>query len=347
MNQHNKHRLTIAVVSALTMVALVSTADARGGKRFVASDHSATSQQQTTNDATQQEAMPGEVESVAPAYPVVSTNLVRNSAQQAASDLSMNVNTSNRLLMRPGVNQMIPIAMYHPNRIVTPFKHPSVISTTLSGGTKENECGEVCVRGNVVYISTDKNYPVTAFITEKGNDAVALSLTMIPKRIPPREVELRVPDDIQEKISVGATVTGSETQAEAWEMSMPFVEMVREGFHLMAKGEVPPGYSLRNVRRSDVLPVCRQEGLSVRFKEGQVLVGSKLNVFVGVAENIGRTPVEFREQNCGNWNVAAVAAWPLKVLRPGQKSEVFVAVRPDEKPIPGTVRKSLINREFN
>ena len=249
--------------------------------------------------------------------------------------------------MRPGVNQMIPIAMYHPNRIVTPFKHPQVISTTLTGGTKENDCGEVCVRGNVVYVSTDKNYPVTAFITEKGNDGVALSLTMIPKRIPPREVELRVPDDIQEKIATGGAVTGSESQAEAWETSMPFVETVREAFHLIAKGEVPPGYTLRNIRSSDALPVCKQPGLAVRFKGGQMLIGSKLNFYVGVIENIGRTPVEFREQHCGNWNVAAVAAWPLKVLRPGQKSEVYVAVRPDEQPIAGSVRKPLINREFN
>lgn len=337
MNHQQNKRLTVVMAVAVALFTMAGAADARKGG---ATGNGLSSHQ----SASQSEAVEA---SDIPAYPMVSTQLVRNSAAQAADDLSMAVNNSTRLLMRPGVNQMIPIAMYHPNRIVTPFKHPQVISTTLSGGTKENECGEVCVRGNVVYISTDKNYPVTAFITEKGNDGVALSLTMIPKRIPPREVELRVPDDVQEKIASGGAVVGSETQAEAWETSMPFVEMVREGFHVIAKGEVPPGYTLRNVRASDVLPVCRQNGLSVRFKGGQILVGSKLNVYVGVAENIGRTPVEFREQHCGNWNVAAVAAWPLKVLRPGQKSEIYVAVRPDEKPMAGSVRKSLISREYN
>ena len=316
MNHQQNKRLTVVMAVAVALFTMAGAADARKGG---AAGNGLSSHQ----SASQSEAVEA---SDIPAYPMVSTQLVRNSAAQAADDLSMAVNNSTRLLMRPGVNQMIPIAMYHPNRIVTPFKHPQVISTTLSGGTKENECGEVCVRGNVVYISTDKNYPVTAFITEKGNDGVALSLTMIPKRIPPREVELRVPDDVQEKIASGGAVVGSETQAEAWETSMPFVEMVREGFHLIAKGEVPPGYTLRNVRASDVLPVCRQNGLSVRFKGGQILVGSKLNVYVGVAENIGRTPVEFREQHCGNWNVA---------------------VRPDEKPMAGSVRKSLISREYN
>ncbi len=223
MNHQQNKRLTVVMAVAVALFTMAGAADARKGG---AAGNGLSSHQ----SASQSEAVEA---SDIPAYPMVSTQLVRNSAAQAADDLSMAVNNSTRLLMRPGVNQMIPIAMYHPNRIVTPFKHPQVISTTLSGGTKENECGEVCVRGNVVYISTDKNYPVTAFITEKGNDGVALSLTMIPKRIPPREVELRVPDDVQEKIASGGAVVGSETQAEAWETSMPFVEMVREGFHLI------------------------------------------------------------------------------------------------------------------
>ena len=286
-----------------------------------------------------------------PQYPLVSTDLVRNSAAKARKDAAGSVGTSvneaSSILMRPGVNAMIPIAMFHPNRIVTPFKHPQVISTTLSGGSKPEDCGEVCVRGNVVYISTDKTYPVTAFITEKGNDSLALSLTMIPKRIPPREVELRVPEEVQERIAVGSGVVGSNDEAEAWETSMPYVETIRQSFHLIAKGEVPPGYTLRKTRASDAVPACRQPGLAFDFKNGQVLLGSKLNVFVGVAENIGHSPVEFREQHCGHWNVTAVAAWPLKVLRPGQKTEVFVAMREDEKPAPGSVRKPLIDRQYN
>lgn len=285
-----------------------------------------------------------------PSYPKVSADLVKQSAGQARDSLVQNeltVNNASRILMRPGINQIIPIAMYHPNRIVTPFKSPQVMSTTLSGGSKPGDCSEICVRGNVVYISTDKNYPVTAFITEKGNDQIALSLTMIPKRIPPREVELRVPDDIQDRIAVGGAVQGAPAQAENWETSQPFVETIREGFHMIAKGEVPPGYSLRAVRTSDVVPSCRQQGIRFNFRQGQLLKGSKLEVYVGTAENVGETPVEFREQNCGAWNVAAVAAWPLKVMRPGQKTEVYVAVRPEEKPMPGSIRKPLINREYN
>ena len=144
MNHQQNKRLTVVMAVAVALFTMAGAADARKGG---AAGNGLSSHQ----SASQSEAVEA---SDIPAYPMVSTQLVRNSAAQAADDLSMAVNNSTRLLMRPGVNQMIPIAMYHPNRIVTPFKHPQVISTTLSGGTKENECGEVCVRGNVVYIST-------------------------------------------------------------------------------------------------------------------------------------------------------------------------------------------------
>jgi len=95
------------------------------------------------------------------------------------------LNNSSLIAMRPGQNIFVPIAVNHPNRFLTPFKNPQVVSTTLSGGSKKGDCGEICIRGNVVYISTDKTFPVTAFITEKGREDIALSITMLPKQVPP------------------------------------------------------------------------------------------------------------------------------------------------------------------
>lgn len=131
MNHQQNKRLTVVMAVAVALFTMASAADARKGG--TAGNGLSSHQSASQNEAVEA--------SDIPAYPMVSTQLVRNSAAQAADDLSMAVNNSTRLLMRPGVNQMIPIAMYHPNRIVTPFKHPQVISTTLSGGTKENECG--------------------------------------------------------------------------------------------------------------------------------------------------------------------------------------------------------------
>ncbi len=107
-----------------------------------------------------------------------------------------------------GVNQIIPIAVGHPNRIVTPFSNPEIVSTSLTGATDNGQCGEVCIKENVVYVATDKQYPVTMFITEKGSEAQALSLTMVPRRIPPREVFLKLDG------GVGITGAFANTKAE-------------------------------------------------------------------------------------------------------------------------------------
>lgn len=289
-------------------------------------------------------------QTASPAIPVVPADTVRKSAEQADEALRAQLTTASapsRILMRPGVNEIIPVAMFHANRIVTPFKHPQVISSTLTASTKPGESGEVSVRGSSVYITTDKNHPVSAFITERGSDAVALSVTLIPKRIPPREIELRVTDDVKERIAAGEAVTGSRSQAESWETSQPFVDTIRETFRLVAKGEVPPGYAMRGTKATDRVPVCKQPGLKFDFRNGQFLRGANLNVFVGIVKNVADKPVEIREQNCGAWNVAGAASWPLKVLRPGQTAEMYVAVRQEEEPAPGTVRRSLIRPEYN
>lgn len=289
--------------------------------------------------------MPGNI----PAVPV---SVVKDGAAVARekiveAEAKSMINYSGKIEMKPGKNVMIPVAVNHPNRIVTPFRKPQVISTTLTGGSGQN-CGEVCVRGNIVYISTDKTYPVTAFISETGNDGIALSVTMIPQRIPPREVELTVPADIAEKIAVGGAVMGDSSLAEAWETSQPYVDTIREAFRLIAKGEVPQGYSMRNVNpRRDTIPYCNQQGLDIDFRKGQFIKGHNLNILVGTIENISDKPIEFREQTCGAWNVAAAASWPLKVLRPGQKTEVYVAMKVKEETPPANVRKPLINREYN
>jgi conjugal transfer pilus assembly protein TraK len=65
---------------------------------------------------------------------------------------------------------------------------------------------------------------------------------------------------------------------------------------------------------------------------------------VGVAHNTGVTPIEFDERACASTQdeVLAVAAWPKVVLKPGESTELYVAVRrKDEAAI--TVRPSLLN----
>lgn len=258
------------------------------------------------------------------------------SGQAAQAGFVGVVNSEPTLTMKPGVNQIIPIATGHPNRVVTPFSTPEVVSTSLTGMGPNGECGEICIKENVVYVATDKSHPVTMFITEKGSEAQALSVTMVPRRIPPREVFLKIQDGLE------STYFSGNSKAEAWEKSQPYIEAIRSVFRSAALGEIPRSYSIGKVPKSANLPSCQAPGISVDFASGQLMSGHNINVFVGVATNNSSRPIEIKEAWCGGWDVAAVAMWPRNVLGPGQKTEVFVAKKQDRKKPAASKRPSLL-----
>ena len=194
------------------------------------------------------------------AVPASPDRIGRSGNAAAADGPGYRMNENHVIRMQPGENVFIPIAVNHPNRIVTPFRNPQVVSTTLTSNAKSGECGEICVRDSVVYVSTDKTYPVTAFITEGGREDIALSVTMMPRQVPPREVKLTVPEEVMKTLRSDASSAGGSQKAAAWEASQPYVETIRTAFRTVALGSVPQGYVLRKVKNRDALPVCNHPG---------------------------------------------------------------------------------------
>lgn len=239
------------------------------------------------------------------------------------------INDSAVLIVEPGVNQIVPVAADHLNRFVMPFGTPVV--TTMSEATTTTD-----IKQNVVYIGTSSKEPVTAFITEKGDQSRAVSLTLVPQLIPPREVFVRLSD------GYSAGVPYSNPAAERWEMSQPYVEAVRSVFRSTALGELPQGYAMAKVSGSIHLPNCEMAGLDFNFTNGQVLSGHSLSVLIGVARNVTGDPIEFKEAACGDWDVAAVAAWPRNVLEPGEMTEIYVARRVNAQKPATSKRPSLL-----
>ena len=239
------------------------------------------------------------------------------------------VSHDSHLTVSPGVNTIVPVAVDHLNRIVTPFSHPQV--TTTSAATTQ-------IRENVVYVGTEHDAPVTLFITQKDSENSALSLTLLPQRIAPREVFVNL--DSASQVGLGI---GTNRRAERWETSQPYVETLRNLLRHIALGETPSGYTL-NDPNPQMLPSCQQAGLSFDFENGQMLHGNSFSVAIGVAENTsGSQPLEFKEASCGNYNVGAVAAWPSNVLAPDEKTEIYVVLRHDEPSItPERQRPSLL-----
>mgnify|MGYP000468769042 CR=1 FL=1 len=231
-----------------------------------------------------------------------------------------------QITMQAGVNEIVQVAVSHLNRIVTPYEHPKV--TTSSQAT-------VDVRDNVIYIGSTSESPLTLFITEKGSEDQALSLTLIPKKIPPREIFLK----LSATDSQSPMVT---RKAEKWEKSQPYLLTIQTLFKAIALGELPTGYGFAKPL-NDKSPYCRQTGLTFDFSKGQTISGHNLVVYVGVAENTSSTSIEFIEDTCGNWDVSAVAAFPRNALDPGEKTEIYVAKKKHYKREIKVERPSLLS----
>lgn len=245
---------------------------------------------------------------------------------RTSEGVSNSVASSNQanIVMKPGVNEIIEIAVNHLNRIVTPYEKPSVKKT--SEVTTD-------IRDNVVYVGTNQESPVTLFITEKGSEEQALSLTLIPRKVPPREITLSLKDG-----SMGAVST---RKAEKWEKSQPYVSTIESLFRTLARGELPPGYTLEKSPLGE-LPKCRQAGLTFNFESGQTAMGHNLLVHIGVATNASPHAIEFVERECGDWDVAAVTSFPKNVLEPGERTEVYVAQKRNYKQEIKVSRPSLL-----
>lgn len=266
--------------------------------------------------------------------PVVSASVLTNGVpehidkQRAANkkEGSLKINSDSTLVMDEGVNQIIPIAITHLNRIVTPFSEPN--PKTTSGATTQ-------VVENVVYIATDSEEPVTLFITEKGSEAQALSLTLVPQHIPPREVFLKMNNAL-------ALFDGRRAKAERWETSQPYIETIRSVLRSLALGDIPQGYTMAEYPKGKVVPRCSMNGLKFDFANGQYMAGHNISVSIGVVKNVSSHPIEIKEAVCGGWEVAAVAAWPYNQLEPGQSSEIYVAEKQQRGTSSGSKRPSLI-----
>ena len=228
------------------------------------------------------------------------------------------------ITVKQGNNYIVPIAIAHPNRIVTPFSNPEVISTSLTGMKADGSCSEICIKDNVVYVATNKQVPVTMFVNEKGNESASISLTLVPKKIPPREIALRFENQNQ----FMAKQTGSKDK-----------KLLRS----IALNEIPSGYTVHNLGKDSAdTPICRSDYVKTTFENGQLLKGHALNVYIGVVSNHTGSAVEINEQMCGSWDVVAVAAFPNVVLEPGQKTEIYVVKRVKHEEKIKNFRPSLV-----
>jgi conjugal transfer pilus assembly protein TraK len=224
----------------------------------------------------------------------------------------------------PGTTVLIEIAIGHLNRIVTPFATP-VVHTVSPASTQ--------VEGPVVYLATDTVEPVALYVSDAPGSAAALSLTLAPRYVPPREIRLSVPGYSRRgapaSSSSGASPTAlpvlaNTTVSDTLGGAHPYVAGIVELLRGLAQGRVPPGYQVK--KGAGTAKVRCAEGLKLR--KTQLTEGPASSVVTAALRNGGQGTLTVDQYACDidNGVVAAVAAWPRRVLAPGQETEVFLVL---------------------
>lgn len=235
-----------------------------------------------------------------------------------------------------GENMILPIAAGHPNRLRTPFETPKV--TTLSDA-------QISVDQSIIYVTPNNNDVVTMFVTEKGGDQqAAVSLTLVPKAIPPREIRLLVSSGKgQERDSgvIGSYGSGySGSKAIEWEKDQEYTEALKSTLRELAMNRTPAGYGLRGPVASDPMVSCKIPGLKI--EPGQTLDGHSVLAVISKATNINTVPMEVNPGACYQPGVLAASAWPSILLAPGQATELYVLFKRPTEEAQSSVRPSLL-----
>lgn len=215
----------------------------------------------------------------------------------------------------PGRNVVIYVAGDHLNRIVTPFEEPA-IHTVDKAKTR--------IDGNSVYVSLGKDDgPAAMFITEKGQDDPSISLTLVTKDMPPKEVRLKL--DGNWPVTIGGAAVSPTGKAAKWEQKQPsYVDVIEQVLLHTARGQIPQGYNLRDYFNYDPPISCR---LPVKIEPRQVLEGSSFMVVISRITNRSSSPLVVNEEACYRPGVRAVAVWPRVRMEPRQTAELYTVMQ--------------------
>lgn len=264
--------------------------------------------------------------------PPVDASVIKAAKQQAATSNVASTTSigPQHIAVKPGINELMPIAVGHLNRLVTPFEHP-VVTTTSQATTS--------TKGKIVYVATADETPVTLYITPGDNQDIALSLTLIPKRIPAREIHLDLDKNSYQLLNQWQRADTANRTASQQEQA--YISQLKTLFRDLGLQKTPAGYSLREPKPQEQIR-CLQD--RVQIKTGQILEGQDRLILVGLAKNTGGDMLEFDERSCATTqqDVLAVSVWPNVVLKPQEATELYVVVRQSPE-ASSSLRPSLLS----
>lgn len=234
------------------------------------------------------------------------------------------------LTVASGQNTVFSVALFHVNRIVTPFRNPEVRTSSAATMTIEN---------GILYITTQTEDPIGLFVFEKTSPEQAISLTLNPAAISPVSVSIRL--DGWTPTTASYAIPGNQTKARSWETSDPYIDTVKALFKDLANNKIPEGYGLSPLPgRYQWMPNCAMPGLQV--VPMQLLEGAEITAVIARVTNVSYQPVEIAESSCQSSRLIGAASWPRNTLNPGESTELYIAIQTPHEVDSGAQRPSVL-----
>lgn len=186
------------------------------------------------------------------------------------------------------------ISIKFPNRIATPFLHPRIIDKSFV---------DMQIDGSSIFLNTKTKDPFAIYITGDAPGDPVVSLTLLPRDIPPQTLILQLDSSSNAK---RASKVESYTQQ--------LVDLLRQ----VGSGRIPEGYSEGRMPKM----MAKQEGLivipEVRYS------GSWLDIYRYKIENDQSETIELTETQFYQKGVKAVAILPNAVLKKGDTTTIYI-----------------------
>lgn len=201
-------------------------------------------------------------------------------------------------------NEVVYVSSLLPNRISTPFAEPRSVDQQVNDV-------DISPMGQSLYVTMKPTgKPVAAYITGSNPNDPVISLTLVPKEMPPQTIVLQL-DKAQ-------AATGGTSEAEHAPDSNVYTDHIRYCLREVALGKTPEGFS------EGVLP-------SAAANIGNVIAYPKVR-YSGPTYDIyrytvlGTTPndIDLDEGTFYSEGVRAVSFFPTATLRSGKATEVFI-----------------------
>ena len=209
-----------------------------------------------------------------------------------------------------GVNEMVVVSSFMPNRISTPFIDAQVIDFSKT---------DFRVVGGDVYLVPKTKEPIGLFIRDNKPGSQTIALTLVPKQVPGVSVLVSLDN--------GYSPSGQKSASEATEdprEEASYEANIKKVLRKVSMEGTPPGYTETGLVTGIALLG------DIRIVPEKQYSGQSFNIFRYRLINTGKGSLELAEETFYQKGVKAVAFYPLLRLDAWQSTKVFIVTGKDD-----------------